>query len=72
MISKGYKNPHHDKYLCYFFDEEVSIGNIDVEKIIEDDKKAFLEETKYNHVLERYPQGRPIYLEGIKLLKYRR
>ena len=72
MISKGYKNPHHDKYLCYFFDEEITLGNIDVEKIIEDDKKAFLEETKYNHVLEPYPQGRPIYIEGNKLIEYRK
>lgn len=71
MIRTGYNNPHYDKYLCYFFDEEVTLGNIDIARIIEDDKKAFLESTRFNHVLEKYPQGRPIYLDGSKLINYR-
>lgn len=71
MIATGYKDPHYDKYLCYFFDEEITIGNIDIEKIIEDDKSAYIEATKYSHVFERYPKGRPIYLEGCKLIEYR-
>ena len=60
IIRTGYKNPHHDRYLCYFFDEEVSLGNIDIEKIIEDDRKMFLDSIKNNRVYEPYPYGRPI------------
>ena len=71
MIRTGYNNPHYDKYLCYFFDEEVNLGNIDIARIIEDDKKSFFESTRFNHVLEKYPDGRPIYLDGSKLINYR-
>ena len=72
MIKTGYKDPHHDKYLCYFFDEEITLGNLDVEKIIEDDKKEFFESIKNNHVYEPYPNGRPIYMKGKELIEYRR
>lgn len=71
MIKTGYKNPHHDKYLCYFFDEEITLGNLDIEKIIEDDRKQFFESMKNNNVHEPYPQGRPVYLDGQKLIEYR-
>ena len=33
--------------------------------------QAQLAETRCNHVLEEYPQGRPVYLEGSKLISYR-
>ena len=72
MTKTGYKDPHHDKYLCYFFDEEITLGNLDIEKIIEDDKNKFFESIKNNHVYEPYPKGRPIYLEGKMLIEYRR
>ena len=71
MLKTGYIDPHYDSYLCYFFDEEVTLGNININKIIEDDKKAFIERTKFNHVLEKYPEGHPIYLEGRQLINYR-
>lgn len=71
MVKTGYIDPHHDSYLCYFFDEEVTLGNININKIIEDDKKAFIERTRFNHVLEKYPEGHPIYLEGRQLINYR-
>ena len=71
MIKTGYHDPNHDRYLCYFFDEEVTLGNINIDKIIEDDRKGFMEDTRYNHVLEEYPQGRPIYLDGNQLIAYR-
>ena len=71
MIKTGYHDPDHDRYLCYFFDEEVTLGNINIDKIIEDDRKRFMEDTRYNHVLEEYPQGRPVYLEGNQLIAYR-
>ena len=72
MKKTGYKDPHHDKYLCYFFDEEITLGNLDIEKIIEDDKNKFFESIKNNHVYEPYPNGRPIYMEGKMLIEYRR
>lgn len=71
MIKTGYNNPHHDKYLCYFFDEEVTIGSLNIEKIIEEDKKAFKEKTKYEQVPPKYPKGKPIYLNGKTLKEYR-
>ena len=67
LIKTGYKDPHYDKYLCYFFDEEISLGNLDIKRIIEDDKKEY----NNSHVHEPYPSGRPIYLEGQKLIEYR-
>lgn len=71
MVRTGYKVPHHDKYLCYFFDEEITLGNLDIKRIIEDDKKRFFDSIKNNPVYERYPLGRPIYLEGKELIDYR-
>lgn len=71
MVRTGYKVPHHDKYLCYFFDEEITLGNLDIKRIIEDDKKRFFDSIKNNPVYEHYPLGRPIYLEGKELIDYR-
>ena len=71
MIKTGYKDPGHDKYLCYFFDEEVTIGKLDIERIIEDDKAAFFEAAKNKPIKDDYPEGRPIYLNGAKLIEYR-
>ena len=71
MVRTGYKVPHHDKYLCYFFDEEITLGNLDIKRIIEDDKKRFFDSIKNNPMYEHYPLGRPIYLEGKELIDYR-
>ena len=70
MIKTGYKNPRHDKYLCYFFEEEVFIGDFKINDIIEEDKhKYFLS----NHQKgDLYPAGRPIYLKGDELINYRK
>ncbi len=38
MISQGYLNPRHDRYFCYFFDEEITLGEFDIETIIEAEK----------------------------------
>ena len=51
-----YPNPH-GRYFCYVFDEEVSLGNLDVQKIISD--HSYL------------PIGTPIYLKGSELIRYR-
>lgn len=62
LLSQGYIEPHFDKYLCYFFEEEVSIGNIDVARILADARLS--RDTDYQ-------EGMPIYLTGEELLKYR-
>lgn len=62
LKTQGYIDPHFDKYLCYFFDEEVSIGNIDVASIINDARCKG----------GSYEKGMPIYMTGKELLQYRK
>lgn len=38
MVATGYKNPSQDKYFCYFFDEEITLDEFDIEAILEADK----------------------------------
>ena len=61
MIETGYENPRHDRYFCYFFDEEITLGKFDIESIIETEK------TKPGYV-----EGMPIYLTGKELIKFRK
>ena len=73
MIDTGYINPHHDSYFCYFFDEEISLGEFDVNKIIEFDKEQYKKETEKDKKLPKdYTYGRPIYLSGRDLIKFRK
>lgn len=73
MIDTGYINPHHDAYFCYFFDEEISLGEFDVSKIIEFDKEQYKKETEKDKKLPKaYIDGRPIYLLGRELIKFRK
>ena len=62
MISQGYLNPQHDRYFCYFFDEEITLGEFDIEAIIEAEKAKNVE----------YAKGVPIYMNGEELIKFRR
>ena len=61
MVATGYKNPSQDKYFCYFFDEEITLGEFDIEAILKADKEK-----------QNYIDGRPIYLSGEELIKFRR
>jgi len=61
MISQGYLNPQHDRYFCYFFDEEITLGEFDIEAIIEAEKAKNVE----------YAKGIPIYMNGEELIKFR-
>lgn len=73
MIDTGYINPHHDSYFCYFFDEEISLGEFDVTSIIEFDKEQYKQEVEKDKKLSpNYPNGRPIYLYGRDLIKFRK
>lgn len=62
MISQGYLNPRHDRYFCYFFDEEITLGEFDIETIIEAEKMRNA----------GYAKGMPIYVNGEELIKFRK
>lgn len=56
-----YPNPK-GKYFCYVFNEEVTLGYIDIAQIINDWKKENPKEQ----------MGTPIYIKGEELIKYRK
>ena len=60
MQETDYANPRSN-YLCYFFDEEITLGDFDIEAIIKEDSSK-----------PDYVEGRPIYLTGKELIKYRK
>lgn len=62
MIATGYTAPHHDRYLCYFFDEEITLGEFDV--------AAIIASARSNDAT--YIDGQPIYMAGKELIKYRK
>lgn len=69
MISQGYLNPRHDKYFCYFFDEEITLGDFDINEIIKTDKKKYEADTKQK---EEYAEGQPVFMSGEELIKFRK
>lgn len=69
MISQGYLCPRHDKYFCYFFDEEITLGEFDIHGIIEADKKKHEVDVKQK---EEYAEGQPIFMSGEELIKFRK
>lgn len=68
MISQGYQNPRHDRYFCYFFDEEITLGEFDIQGIIEADRKKCVADAKQK---EEYAEGQPVYMSGQELIKFR-
>ena len=73
MVELGYLNPEHESYFCYFFDEEVTLGEFNISDIIEQDKHNYKEEIeKKGRQSTPYAEGRPIYLNGKELLKFRK
>ena len=62
MINQGYVNPRHDRYFCYFFDEEITLGEFDINGIIQAEKLKSA----------AYDKGMPIYLKGSEMIKYRK
>lgn len=69
MINQGYINPRHDRYFCYFFDEEITLGEFDIKKIIEADKKKYKADTKLKG---EYAEGKPVFMSGEELIKFRK
>jgi len=71
LMKEGYPNPHHARYYCYVFDEEVDLGTFDIERIISADRINYASEIRRSGELtKKYPEGRPIFLKGSELLKY--
>lgn len=68
LIKQDYRDPHHDKYLCYFFDEEITLGEFDIQGIINADKDKFEADTKRK---EGYAEGQPVFMSGKELIKFR-
>ena len=72
LIKEGYPSPHHDKYYCYIFDEEVNLGTFDIERIISTDRINYSSEIYQSRsISKKYPEGRPIFLKGNELISYR-
>ena len=68
MQKQGYLDPRHDKYFCYFFDEEITLGEFDIKGIIEADKKKYNADPKQT---EEYAEGQPVFMSGEELIKFR-
>ena len=62
MQKQGYLNPRHDKYFCYFFDEEITLGEFDINAIIQYEKEK----------LCGFDKGMPIFLKGNELITFRK
>ena len=62
MEKQGYLNPRHDKYFCYFFDEEITLGEFDINAIIQYEKEK----------LCGFDKGMPIFLKGNELITFRK
>jgi len=73
MIRTGYSNPQHDAYFCYFFDEEVTLGQFDIPAILAADRQLYRQQSEADKKLDKnYPTGRPVYMTGRELMGYRR
>lgn len=69
MIDTGYINPRHEVYLCYFFDEEITLGEFDIKKIIEADRMKHEADSKQK---KEYAEGQPVYVSGKELINFRK
>ena len=80
LIKEGYPSPHHDRYYCYIFDEEVNLGTFDEEvnlgtfdigRLISKDCINYASEIHQSRsITKKYPEGRPIFIKGSELLKF--
>ena len=55
--------PHSDKYFCYVFDEEVSLGKLELNKLISEERIS---------QMGNFVDGAPIFKTGEEMLKYRK
>lgn len=54
-------DPKSHKYFCYVFDEEVTLGNLDINSLL-----SFERIDNKNYI-----EGAPIFLTGKEIIKYR-
>lgn len=59
----GSMSPMSDKYFCYVFDEEVTLGDINLSELISKERIAMMGE---------YVEGAPIFKTGKEMIEYRR
>lgn len=62
MAETGYPNEPKGNYFCYVFDEEVTLGTLDIRKLISEERIGNRE----------YVDGAPIFRSGAELMKYRK
>lgn len=60
MVKAKYPNPQ-GRYFCYVFDEEVSLGKLDLAEFL-----------RQESLKSGYVKGAPIYVKGEELIKFRR
>lgn len=61
MAETGYPTEPKGNYFCYVFDEEVTLGTLDIHKLISEERIGNRE----------YVDGAPIFRSGAELMKYR-
>lgn len=61
MAETGYPTEPKGNYFCYVFDEEVTLGTLDICKLISEERIGNRE----------YEAGAPIFRRGAELMKYR-
>lgn len=61
MAETGYPSEPKGNYFCYVFDEEVTLGTLDIHKLISEERIGNRE----------YQDGAPIFRSGAELMKYR-
>lgn len=62
MAETGYPSEPKGNYFCYVFDEEVTLGTLDIHKLISEERIGNRE----------YQDGAPIFRSGAELMKYRK
>lgn len=62
MKKAWYPNPRHDKYFCYVFDEEVTLGSLNIKTLISQERI---------NLKSDFIEGAPIFKTGKEMMEYR-
>lgn len=62
MKKAWYQNPRHDKYFCYVFDEEVTLGSLNIKTLISQERI---------NLKSDFIEGAPIFKNGKEMMEYR-
>ena len=69
LKNKGISILNTTDIFVIFFDEEISLGDFDIQGIIQSDKEKWKADPKH---LEEYAEGKPVFMSGNELIKFRR